>query len=212
MSSFYPAQEGIVKVKSINRHRAGAFPLGGHHLVLGEIRDYITGEILVDTHDERYRQKVARFLVAHKGYIKEELKPRIPIDLNIDGKQARIRLDLMVCIDEQVAMLIKYAPGSLTTRHQVALAASRLLAPYQVPLSVVTNGKEADIIDNYTDSVIAEGLDGIFSRRALADYLQAYSPVFVTDRHRDMAARILYAYEVDGRCPCDDTVCEYEQR
>jgi hypothetical protein len=186
--------------------------LGGHHLVLGEIKDYLTGNVLVDTHDERYRQKVARFLVAHKGYIKEDLKPRVPIDLNIDGKQARIRLDLMVTIDEQVAMLVKYAPGSLTTRHQVALAASRLLAPYQVPLSVVTNGKEADIIDNHSAIVIAEGLDGIFSRGALADYLQAHDPIFVAEPHRGMAARILYAYEVDGRCPCDDSVCEYEQR
>ena len=186
--------------------------MGGHHLVLGEIKDYVTGEILSDTHDERYRQKVARFLVAHKGYIKEDLKPRVPIDLNIDGKKARIRLDLMVCIDEQVAMLVKYAPGSLITRHQVALATSRLLAPYQVPISVVTNGKEADIIDNYSVCVIAEGLEGILSRGALTDYLQTRDPILVRERHRNMAARILYAYEVDGRCPCDDTVCEYEQR
>ena len=186
--------------------------MGGHHLVLGEIKDYVTGEVLVDTHDERYRQKVARVLVEDKEYKKEDLQPRVPIDLNIDGKQARIRLDLMVCIDGQVAMLVKYAPGSLTTRHQVALAASRLLAPYQVPLSVVTNGKEADIIDNHSTIVIAEGLDGIFSRGALVDYLNAHAPIFVADRHRDMAARILYAYEVDGRCPCDDTICEYEQR
>ena len=186
--------------------------MGGHHLVLGEIRDYLTGEILVDTHDERYRQQVARFLVEDKDYKKRDLQSRVPIDLNIDGKQARIRLDLTVWIDEQVAMLVKYAPGSLITRHQVALAASRLLAPYQVPISVVTNGKEADIIDNFSASVIAEGLDGIFSRGTLADYLNAHAPIFVADRHRDMAARILYAYEVDGRCPCDDTICEYEQR
>jgi hypothetical protein len=186
--------------------------VGGHHLVLGEIRDYLTGEVLVDTHDEGYRQKVARLLVEHKGYQKEDLQPRVPIDLNLDGKRARIRLDLVVRIDEQVAMLVKYAPGSLTTRHQVALAASRLLAPYQVPVSVVTNGKEADIIDNLSASVVAEGLDGIFSRRALSDYLRAHGQSFVSEYHRDLAARILYAYEVDGRCPCDDTVCEYEQR
>ena len=186
--------------------------MGGHHLVLGEIRDYLTGEILTDTHDERYRQNIARFLVEQKGYIKEDLKPRVPIDLEIDGKQAIIKLDLVVCIDEQAAMLVKYAPGSLTTRHQVALAASRLLAPYQVPLSVVTNGKEADIIDNYSVCVVSEGLGGILSRGALSDYLHGHEKIVVAERHRIMAARILYAYEVDGRCPCDDTVCEYAQR
>jgi len=158
------------------------------------------------------REPGARFLVERKGFLKEDLKPRVPIDLEVGGKQARIRLDLIVCIDGQVAMLVKYAPGSLTTRHQVAVAASRLLAPYQVRISVVTNGKEADIIDNFTARVIAEGLDGIFSRGELLDCFRAHEKVLVAGRHRDMAARILYAYEVDGRCPCDDTVCEYEQR
>ena len=186
--------------------------MGGHHLVLGEIKDYLTREILVDTHDERYRQEVARFLVEHKGYLKEDLKPRVPIDLKAGGKQARIRLDLIVCIDGQVVMLVKYAPGSLTTRHQVALAASRLLAPYQVRFSIVTNGKEADTIDNISARVIAEGFDGIYSREALLDCLAGHEKILVADHHREMAARILYAYEVDGRCPCDDTVCEYEQR
>ena len=111
--------------------------MGGHHLVLGEICDYLTGAILADTHDERYRQWIARLLAERKGYGREELKPRVPIDIRAGGKSARVRLDLIVCIDEKIPMLIKYAPGSLTTRHQVALAASRLLAPYQVPVSVV---------------------------------------------------------------------------
>lgn len=186
--------------------------MGGHHLVLGELSDYLTGETLTDTHDERYRQAIARLLAEEKGYGRQELTARVPIDIRVGGKCARIRLDLIVCIDEQIPMLLKYAPGSLTTRHQVALAASRLLAPYQVPVSVVTNGKEADILDNVTTAVVAKGLDGIFSREALLRYLQGRTAVPVTDRHRDMAARILFAYEVDGRCPCDDTVCEYEQR
>lgn len=186
--------------------------MGGHHLVLGEISDYLTGEILADTHDERYRQGIARLLIEEKGYGREELIPRVPIDIRAGGKAARVRLDLIVCIDEQISMLIKYAPGSLTTRHQVALAASRLLAPSQVPVSVVTNGREADIIDNLTTDVVAKGLEGIFSRTALLHYLRGRETILVTDHHRDLAARILYAYEVDGRCPCDDTVCEYEQR
>ena len=37
--------------------------MGKHHLVLGELTDYITGETRVDTHDERARQTIARLLV-----------------------------------------------------------------------------------------------------------------------------------------------------
>lgn len=186
--------------------------MGGHHLVLGETRDYLTGETRVDTHDERYRQKIARLLVEKKGFGKRDLTPRVPIDIRVDGKQARVRLDLIVRLDERIALLIKYAPGSLTTRHQVALAASRLLASYQVPFSVVTNGEAADVIDNYSGAVIERGLDKLFSRKTLEIRLRSCENIPVPQRFREMAARVLYAYEVDGRCPCDDTVCEFEHR
>ena len=132
------------------------------------------------------------------------------VDIVAAGKKARVRLDLMICLDRQVALLIKYAPGSLTTRHQVALAFSRLLAPYQVPFSVVTNGEDADILDNIAGSVVERGLSGILSRKDLQGHLMSHDRVLVADRHREMAAKILYAYEVDGRCPCDDSVCEWE--
>ena len=55
-----------VKAKSMN----------GHHLVLGELIDTITGETVADTHDERYRQQMARLLVNTKGYSKIDIEPR----------------------------------------------------------------------------------------------------------------------------------------
>ena len=45
--------------------------MAGHHLILGEITDFITGKTIEDTHDERYRQKIAKFLVNEKGYDKK---------------------------------------------------------------------------------------------------------------------------------------------
>ena len=52
-------------------------PTQGHHLILGELIDFITGETIQDTHDERYRQKLARLLVEHKGYVKKEIEPAV---------------------------------------------------------------------------------------------------------------------------------------
>lgn len=184
--------------------------MGGHHLVLGQLRDYLTGEIRVDTHDERYRQKVARLLVEVKGFPRDALTPQVPIPVYARGRHARVRIDLTVCLEGRIALLVKYAPGSLTTRHQVAIAASRLLGVWQVPFSVVTNGEDADVLDNAEAAVVARGLDGIFTREDLEGRLSSRPQVAVTPRHREMAARILYAYEVDGRCPCDDTVCEID--
>jgi hypothetical protein len=50
--------------------------MDGHHLILGEINDFINGETIRDTHDERYRQKIARLLVNQKGYLKKDIEPR----------------------------------------------------------------------------------------------------------------------------------------
>lgn len=185
--------------------------MGGHHLILGDLRDYVTGEKRQDTHDERYRQKIARLLVEVKGFRREHLTARVPLLVRARGREALVRLDLTVALDGKVVMLVKYAPGSLTTRHQVALAAARLLGPFQVPFSVVTNGEDADVLDNKTAGVVSRGLDGIFSRQVLEERLRSHRMVTVAPPHREMAARILYAYEVDGRCPCDDTVCAFER-
>ena len=48
----------------------------GHHLILGQLTDFLTGRVLDDTHDERYRQKLARLLVEQKGYAKADVLPR----------------------------------------------------------------------------------------------------------------------------------------
>ena len=47
--------------------------MNGHHLILGELDDLITGETIKDTLDERYRQKIAGLLVNQKGYLKRIL-------------------------------------------------------------------------------------------------------------------------------------------
>jgi hypothetical protein len=206
---FYLPWRGLVKVKSRNGRVEGCL-MGGHHLILGEMRDFLTGDTIVDTHDERYRQQVARLLVEQKGFQRQDLHPRVSVEIATGGKEARVRLDLAVRLDGKIGMLIKYGPGSLTTRHQVALAFSRLLAAYQVPYSVVTNGKDADILENASGDVLARGLKGVFSRNTLRRCLQTHNLIPVSTHQRDLAARILYAYEVDGRCPCDDSVCEWE--
>lgn len=59
-----------------------------HHLILGETVDFITGQQIVDTHDERARQKIARFLVENKSYPKEDIEPRREIPLCVDGNRA----------------------------------------------------------------------------------------------------------------------------
>ena len=139
----------------------------GHHLILGELVDFISGEIIKDTHDERYRQKLAYILVNRKSYLKKEIQPRRELLVTTGDKSAIVKIDFVIKVSGRTAMIIKYGPGSLVTRHRPALAASRLVAPYQVPIAVVTNGKDADIIEGATGKIISSGLESIPAKAAL---------------------------------------------
>ena len=182
--------------------------MAGHHLILGELKDLITHETLEDTHDERLRQGIAAMLVDKKGYSRKDIRPRWPLTLRAGEKCAVINIDFGVTIDSRVCMMIKYGPGSLVTRHRPALAASRMLAAYQIPVVVVTNGIDADILDGSSGRVMARGLDAIPDRAALQK-LAADSPFTAIQPDRaEKESRIAFAFEVDGSCPCDDTICK----
>ena len=179
----------------------------GHHLILGKIRDYLTGEELPETHDEQYRQRIARHLVKAKGFAKSEIIPRYKLEIQAGNQRAIIPVDFLLRVENCMGMLIKYGPGSLVTRQRPALAASRLVAPYQIPWVVVTNGEDAHILDGYTGKVIATGISEIPAREIIAKSTCAKQGSSINAHRAALESRILYTYEVDGACPCDTTIC-----
>ena len=82
--------------------------MDGHHLILGELVDYITGEVIKDTHDERYRQNIAHRLVAQKGYVKTDIEPRKALVVKADNKKAVLKVDFMIHLAGQISMVVKY--------------------------------------------------------------------------------------------------------
>jgi hypothetical protein len=181
--------------------------MGGHHLILGKIPDFITGEIIDDSLDERYRQQIAQGLVNQKGYSKEDIISRQKIFISAGKNQASIFLDFQVAVDNLIGVVIKYGPGSIVTRRRPALSFSRIVRPYQVPIVVVTNGQEAEILDGCTGKIISLGIENIPTKSTLKEIVSSNALTYITKKRFEMESRILYAYEVDGSCPCDDTIC-----
>jgi len=181
--------------------------VAGHHLILGEATDYLTGEILADTHDERYRQKVARLLVEDKGYARKEIHPRWPLRVAAGEKGAVLTVDFKIVLSGKDAMVIRYGPGSLVTRRRSVLAVSRLLSPYPIPIAVITNGEDAEVLSGREGKLLGQGLASIPRREALLEIIARHLFDPLPPLRIEMEQRILYAYEVDGACPCDDTIC-----
>jgi hypothetical protein len=144
-------------------------------------------------------------VVLQLGYDNKDILARCKQKITVDGKTALIHVDFIIRFSGKSRMVIKYGPGSLITRHRPALAMACIIAPYTIPVVVVTNGKEADILDGKTGHAIASGLGSIPSKQELAALTESTVSEPVSAKQAEMAARIVFAFEIDDKCPCDDT-------
>lgn len=178
-----------------------------HHMIYGTLTDFVTGEELVDTDDERYRQKLARYLVEVKGYARGELEPRRKIETLFGGCFAVSKIELVVRLAGRPLLLLRYGPGSLVTRERPTLAAARVLEPEAlIPVAVISNGEDAEVLDTVSGKVTATGLAAIPDRAQLAALAAATPPApGPTGDRREKELRILNAFDVEGCCvggPC----------
>ena len=175
-----------------------------HHLVMGELTDFLSGRTIADTHDERYHQKLARHLVQTLGYTKDQVWQKKEVKVSTNGQAARVIVDFLVGTGSRVDMLVKYAPGSLVSRRLSTLALSRLIQPTYIPLVVTTNGEDAEVICGLTGKVIGEGISAV---PGPGDALMTQIPNPPASIPKDLfekASRIAYACEVDGSCLMDN--------
>jgi len=182
----------------------------GHHYVYGTLQDFVTGDRIPDTDDERLRQKLARFLVERKGYTKEDLHVRVRHDISCADHSAYSITDIVVVVGGKALMVLRYGPGSLVTRERPALAAARTLqADFCVPLAVVTNGNDAEVLDVRTGRVIGYGLENIPGRDALVKQSVSFDSSPVSARQLEAEKRILMAYDgIEHSCSCTEDWCQ----
>ncbi|NVL90890.1 MAG: type I restriction enzyme HsdR N-terminal domain-containing protein [Desulfobacterales bacterium] len=178
-----------------------------HKLILGETEDFITGKPLVDTLDERARQKIARFLVEEKGYLKDEIEVRRQITLAVAGKTGTFKVDFVVRLEGKAFMIVVFGPGSLVSRERPVVAAARLVEGYEVPFAVVTNGQAAEVLETKSGRVIAEGLENIPSKAEALQSLPTITFEALPEERLAKERRILYAFEVLAERECDEFTC-----
>jgi hypothetical protein len=173
-----------------------------HHLIYGTLNDFLNGEELTDTDDERLRQDLSRMMVLEKGYRKEDLFPRRFIETLFARCFVRSTIELTVKLGGKDVMIIRYGPGSLVSRERSAIAAARVLNPdYCIPLAVVTNGRDAELLDTSTGKILGYGLHSIPDRitaEKMLNHLVFHPPRQDLKREREL--RILNAFDVERCC------------
>lgn len=173
-----------------------------HHLIYGKLKDYLTGEELTDTDDERIRQDLCRMMVEEKGYDREQLEARLTIETLFSKCFVTSTIEVTVSMDGKRSLILRYGPGSLVSRERSAIAAARVLTPdYQIPLAIVTNGRDAELLDTRTGKILGYGLHSIPDRKSLGEILKKMSylePLLEEKREREL--RILNAFDVERCC------------
>jgi hypothetical protein len=138
------------------------------------ITDFVTGREIPNVGAEENRQMVERFLVAEKGFSKEDIEVDVDIEMTVAGETYCSQIDLVVSVDGGFTrfMAVKCAAASLGSREREILAASRLLCENQLPFSVVSDGKTAIVLDTVSSKKLGEGLNAIPAKDEVREKLK----------------------------------------
>ncbi len=180
----------------------------GHHRILGTTIDFITGKEITDTDDERIRQKIARFLVNELGYDKDDIEVKPTLELVCGDEKATAVIDFIVKLNGRRVMLIKYGPGSIVSRERVVLAAARVMDEYTIPIAVITNGSEGEVLDVESGKVIGTGLESVPTKKELLEFIKKCEFKKLPEKRKEIERRFLFVYEaIEHSSECDDEFC-----
>ncbi len=157
--------------------------------------DVVTGKETPLIGAEENRQTVERFLIEQKGFAKQDIEVDAPLELLIAGEVYRSKIDLIVRVNGRRLMAIKCAAGSLGSREREILAASRLIDTYQIPFSMVSDGKTAIVLDTVSGQSIGEGLDAVFSKQDASEKLKTLEFLPFPEKRRDREKIIFRSYD-----------------
>ena len=175
------------------------------------IRDYLTGEELAATSYEEFRQALARLLVEEKGYPRERLEAKIGVCFPVDGQSYTRMIDLLARDPAGAPRLfVIFCSGEPGTYVREALAAGRVYDQGPVPLVLVTDTREALLLETATGRVIARGMRAIPSWQHLLD-MPVPTPK-LSEAARDREQRILYAYSEFLSGGCCQAACRPKAR
>ena len=163
------------------------------------ITDFVTGKDIPNVGAEENRQMVEQFLVREKGYAKEDIAVDVDLAINIGAETYRSQIDLVVSADGGYGptrlMAIKCAAASLGSREREILATARLLEEYQLPYSVVSDGKTAIVLDTVSGRKLGEGLQAILSKEAALTKLNNLKLVPFPKEKREREKLIFRSYD-----------------
>lgn len=163
------------------------------------IVDYITGREIPNIGAEENRQAVEKLLVEEKGYLKSEIEVGVEMTLTVAGEPYTSQIDLVVSVDGTRMMVVKCVAGSLGSREREVLASARLLnEAHQIPVSVVSDGIDAIVLDTVTAKRIGEGVAAIPSKSRLLESAKSCERIPYPESRREREQLVFRTYDLEN--------------
>jgi hypothetical protein len=141
------------------------------------------------------RKTVEYLLLEKKGYAREEVRKQVVFDVILGKETAHSSVDFLITIEGKKAMVVKCSSGSLSSRERQAVAAARLLDSPPVPVAVVADPVNAEVLDTMTGEVVGEGFGAIPVRDQVLAVLSQKEPKPLSPERIEKEKRILLAFD-----------------
>ena len=146
------------------------------------------------------RKMVSYLLVEKKGYLPEDIEKSVVFEVKLGQETLYSSVDFLISISGKKAMVIKCAAGSLDSRERQAVAIARLIGSPPVPVAVVADPVNAEVLDVATGKVVGEGFGAIPVRDRIIRMLSESSSQPLPLDRIEKEKRILLAFDAIRCC------------
>ncbi len=140
------------------------------------IRDFISGKTIPLIGAEENRQNLAQYLVEKKGFDKGDIRLDMPLQFQIGEDTVTSNLDLVIILNCSPAVVLRCVAGSLGAAQREALAAARLVSDGPARMAVVSDGKDAIVMDVATGKITGKSLQDIPAKDEALKILEDRAP------------------------------------
>lgn len=146
------------------------------------------------------RRMVEYLLLEKKGYAPGDVRKGISFEVELGKEIVWSSADFLVSVDGRAGMLIKCAAGSLDSRQRQAVAAARVIASPPLPVAVVADPENAEVLDAATGKVNGTGFGAIPVKEQLREILDKAELKPLTPERVEKEKRILLAFDAIKCC------------
>jgi len=151
------------------------------------------------------RDRIRRRVIAalkEAGYAECSMRQDESFVLATEECELHIPIEIIVCLDEGPALLVKCVRGNTSTRERASLSLARLLAEKPIPFAIVANESDAVVFDTITGKATGRGYRAFPDPARAEQRLRDCTDFLIPSAQRKREERILETY-YHLRCTVD---------